>query len=88
MSEDILNNNEPQSKLPLLGVNCHLQSFICLDPGPPLNADDFWRASQLSNSETNQTTDDLMRLPQLERLGEETVKNLNKKHRNILAPLA
>ena len=37
---------------------------------------------------TNQTTDELLRLPEMEKLGEETVKRLNKEQKNILAPLA
>ena len=37
---------------------------------------------------TNETTDEMLRLPELEKLGEQTVKRLNKEQKNILAPLA
>ena len=59
-----------------------------LDPGPKLDDKDFWNAKQLTMLPTNQTTDEMLKLPELEKLGEETVKELNKKQRNILAPLA
>ena len=58
-----------------------------LDPGPPLDEYDFWRGKQLTMLPTNQTTDEMLRLPELEKLGEKTVKELNKEQRNILAPL-
>ena len=59
-----------------------------LDPGPPLDDKDFWRAKQLPMLKTNQTTDEMLKLPELEKLGEETVKRLNREQKNILAPLA
>ena len=37
---------------------------------------------------TNETTDEMLRLPEMEKLGEETVKRLNREQKNILAPLA
>ena len=43
---------------------------------------------QLTMLSTNETTDEMLRLPEMEKLGEETVKKLNKDQRNILAPLA
>ena len=58
------------------------------DPGRPLDEKDFWRAKQLRLLSTNQTTEEMLKLPELEKLGEETVKKLNQKQRNILEPLA
>ena len=55
---------------------------------------DFWNARQFDRKEANRTTESMMRSPvvlpmeELEALGEKTVKKLNDKQKNILAPLA
>merc|ERR1712038_1290619 len=59
-----------------------------LNPGRPLDDKDFWRGTQMRMLTTNETTDEMLRLPELEKLGEETVKRLNREQKNILAPLA
>ena len=64
------------------------------DPGSPLGPADFWRAKQYGKKETNETTHRMMRAPktlsmeEMERIGEETVKRLNREQKNILAPVA
>ena len=55
---------------------------------------DFWNARQYDRKEANRTTESMMRSPivlpmeELEAIGEETVQNLNKAQKNILAPVA
>ena len=67
--------------------------FIYLDPGRPLDEDDFFLATQLQHRVRNSTTDAMMRPPQqlsieeLEDIGEKTLKKLNNGTRNINANL-
>ena len=64
---------------------------VFIDPGRPLDEDDFYLASQLARRNQNSSSDAMMRPPlqlsmeQLEALGEKYVKKLNKEQRNILA---
>ena len=68
-------------------------SLFFLDPGRPLDEDDFFMASQLQPQLQNSSTDAMMRAPEqlsmeeLEAIGEKYVKKLNSEQRNILVPI-
>ena len=65
--------------------------FIYLDPGRPLDEDDFFLATQLQHKLRNSTTEKMMRPPQqltieeLEDIGGETIKKMNNGTRNVNA---
>ena len=65
--------------------------YIYLDPGRPLDEDDFFLATQLQHKLMNSTTEEMMRPPQqltmeeLEAIGEQTVKKMNNGTRNVNA---
>ena len=72
-------------------IRNQLKIFCILDPGKPLDENDFFQATQLARRNQNSSTDAMMKKPEhlsmerLEAIGEKYVKNKNKEQRNILA---
>ena len=70
-----------------------MHCIVRLDPGRPLDEDDFFLDSLLQPQLQNSSTDAMMRAPEqlsmeeLEAIGEKYVKKLNSEQRNILVPI-